>query len=159
MASRFHAKSWVWSNGAVQDSQDPDRIDKLRSIPLFAELSDDALRLVLDHATEFETEPGHTLVQPNQAGAGLFVIEEGTVEVVLPNRRVELGPGEFFGELALLAEDAVHTARVRAASNLKCLALARDRFDGLLASEPSIAVSMLRVLARRLAADAASAKN
>ena len=135
-------------------SADPDRIERLRSIPLFADLSDDSLRRVLAHATEFETSPGHTLVQPNQAGSGLFVIEEGSVEVVLPNRRIELGPGEFFGELALLADDAVHVARVRANSDLKCLAVGREDFDQLLASEPSLAVSMLRVLARRLAADA-----
>ena len=135
-------------------SADPDRIERLRSIPLFAELPEEALRRVLEHATEFETSPGHTLVQPNQAGSGLFVIEEGTVEVELPNRKIELGPGEFFGELALLADDAVHVARVRAGSNLKCLAVAREDFDRLLASEPSLAVSMLRVLARRLAADA-----
>jgi CRP-like cAMP-binding protein len=138
----------------VNASADAGRIDRLRSIPLFAGLSDDALRLVLDHATEFECKPGHTLVQPNHPGAGLFVIEEGAVDVELPNRKIQLGPGEFFGELALLAENAVHVGRVRAATETRCLAVARDDFDRLLASEPSVAVSMLKALASRLAADA-----
>jgi CRP-like cAMP-binding protein len=146
----------VWWNCPVHASDDVGRIERLRSIPLFAGLPDDALERVLEHSTEFECKPGHTLVQPNHPGAGLFVIEEGTVDVELPNRKIELGPGEFFGELALLAEDAVHVARVRAATEVRCLAVARDDFDGLLESEPSIAVSMLKVLARRLAADAAS---
>lgn len=141
----------MWWNVAVPASPDAERIDKLRAIPLFAELSDDVLTRVLEHATEFETSPGHTLIQPNQAGAGLFVIEEGTVDVELPHKKIQLGPGEFFGELALLAEDATHVARVRAGTDLKCLAVARDDFDRLLSAEPSIAVSMLRVLARRLA--------
>jgi voltage-gated potassium channel len=128
-----------------------ERVDKLRSVPLFAGLSEASLERILDHATEFEAAPGHVLVQPNQPGSGLFVIEEGTVTVELRDKKLELGEGEFFGELALLDDSVVHTGRVCAASPLKGLAINRDDFAELLETEPTIGQSMLRVLAKRLA--------
>lgn len=129
------------------------RLDYLRNIPLFAELSDAALERILQGATEFDAHHGHVLIQPNQPGAGLFVIEEGTATVELKDRKIELGPGEFFGELALLDERATHTGRVCASSDrLRCLAIARDDFEELLESEPKLATAMLKALAHRLAA-------
>lgn len=118
---------------------------------MFEQLGDDSLQEVLRCAAEFEVQAGHVLVQPNQAGSGLFVIEEGSVTVDLPGRKTELGPGEFFGELALLREDQTHTARVSASSPLRCLAIQREEFDRLLDKEPAIAVAMLKTLAKRLA--------
>jgi CRP-like cAMP-binding protein len=126
-------------------------LENLRKVPLFAGLSEDALGRIAEVSTEFEASPEHVLVQPQQAGAGLFVIEEGSVTVELPGRKLELGPGEFFGELALLREDETHTARVYAVSPCRLLAIRRDDFDGLLEEEPHLAVSMLKVLAERLA--------
>jgi voltage-gated potassium channel len=90
------------------------------------------------------------LIQPDQAGTGLFVIEDGTVVVERPNETVELGAGEFIGELALLFDGAVHSVRVRAATPVRFLALAREDFTALVESEPQVALAMLRVLARRL---------
>jgi len=128
-----------------------DLLTRLRSVPLFADLGDESLKLVADHVAEFEARRGHLLAQPGQPGAGLFILLDGKVRVELHSRTVELGPGEFFGELALLDEEAVHTGRVVSDSDIRCLALSRDDFDELLQSEPTIAVAMLRVLARRLA--------
>ena len=127
------------------------RLERLRTIPLFAGLNDDMLKDVLAHSTEFEAAEGHVLAERNQPGAGLFVIEEGRVTVDLANYDRELGPGEFFGELALLLEDERHTARVCAATPLRALAIRRDDFDTLLENEPKIAAAMLRTLAKRLA--------
>jgi voltage-gated potassium channel len=73
------------------------------------------------------------------------------VEVELPGKKIELGPGEFFGELALLDEKATHMARVSASSSLRCLALGRDDFLELLETQPRLAIAMLKVVARRLA--------
>jgi CRP-like cAMP-binding protein len=131
----------------IEDS----RLEKLRAIPLFEHLNDDALREVLAHSTEFEAEAEHVLVQPNQPGTGLFILEEGTVTVDLKGKTKELKPGEFFGELALLRQNQTHTARVCAATPVKCLAIRRDDFDKLLEKEPSIAVAMLKTVAKRLA--------
>jgi CRP-like cAMP-binding protein len=62
-----------------------------------------------------------------------------------------IGPGEFVGELALLT-DMPRLARVRAATPVRALAINRSAFAALLEEEPRIAVVMLPVLARRLAA-------
>ena len=136
---------------AMTENSSSERIDNLRKVPLFAGLSDDALERIVSKGTEFETSQGHVLVAPRQAGAGLFVIEDGSVTVELPGRKLELGPGEFFGELALLREDQTHTARVCTSSPCRLLAISRDDFDALLEGEPTLAVTMLKALATRLA--------
>jgi CRP-like cAMP-binding protein len=132
------------------DSTEVERLERLRAIPLFDHLSDGSLRSVLECVNEFEAPRGQVLVQPAEAGAGLFIVEEGTVIVELRDRQVELGEGQFFGELSLLTE-AGHIARVRAKTPVRCLALRRDEFDRLLESEPSMAMAMLKALARRMA--------
>jgi CRP-like cAMP-binding protein len=126
-------------------------IERLRAVPLFAEVSDDALEHVAALVTEFEAEAGHVLVQLGASGSGMFVLEQGEVVVELPGHPVELGPGEFFGELAILADGVARTARVRAKTDVRCLAINRMDFAALLEQQPRIAVAMLPVLARRLA--------
>jgi len=125
-------------------------MDRLSAIPLFSEVEPESLERVADLVTEFEAPAGHVLVQPGQPGAGMFVLEEGTVSVELPGRTLELGPGEFFGELSILADGIVRTARVRCTSAVRCLAISRSDFARLLPEEPRIALAMLPVLARRL---------
>jgi voltage-gated potassium channel len=133
----------------MPSSDESERLNRLRAIPLFSHLSDASLRGVLECTNEFEAPENHVLVQPNEAGAGLFIIDQGTVVVETSQRKIELGAGEFFGELALLV-DVKHIARVRTKSRVRCVALHRDDFNRLLQSEPTMAVSMLRVVARRL---------
>ena len=134
----------------MADPTEQERVDKLRSVPLFAGLGDEALIQVLAAATEFNAAAGHVLVERNQAGAGLFVIEEGSATVELPGRKVELGPGDFFGELALLRDDEKRQNRVSAASAIKGLAIRRDDFGNLLDKEPTMAIAMLKTLAQRV---------
>jgi CRP-like cAMP-binding protein len=125
--------------------------DRLRQIPLFAELSDDALGRVAALATEIESPAGTVLALADDPGSGMFVIEEGQVIVEGHGGfHSQLGPGEFFGELTLLVPDAHRVARVRAATDVRCLAIRRDDFSALLEVEPALAVGMLPTLARRL---------
>lgn len=82
----------------------------------------------------------------------MFVLEEGTVTVELAGgTTISLHPGELFGELAILAPGVTRTARVQAATPVRCLAIARRDFAAILEAEPEIAVAMLPVLARRIA--------
>jgi CRP-like cAMP-binding protein len=75
---------------------------------------------------------------------------EGTVSVeVRGGFHAELGPGQFFGEVALLVPSG-RVARVRAATRARCLSIPRDNALALLETEPSLALKMLRELARRL---------
>src|SRR5258708_6483061 len=127
------------------------RPERLREIPLFAELPDDSLQALAQIATEIEVPAEQVLIRPFDPGLGMFVVEEGRVVVELHHgREVELGPGEFFGELALLIPEGVRAARVRAETDVRCLAIGREDFAGLLDTEPSIAVAMLPGPARCL---------
>jgi CRP-like cAMP-binding protein len=127
-----------------------DRFEQLRTVPLFAGLSDERLHRVAEAATPFEVERGYVLAERGQPGSGMFVILDGNVEVDVPNHEpLIMGPGEFFGELSLLT-DAPRVARVHAATPVRGLAIGRSVFTDLLHDEPGIAVAMLPVLARRL---------
>jgi len=129
-----------------------ERVERLRSIDLFSGLDHDALGLVASLASEVETPAGAVLVEPKQAGSGMFAITEGRATAELRGGSTRrLGPGDCFGELALLTSEGMRTARVRAETELRCLAIAREDFRELLEREPRIALSLLEVLAARLA--------
>jgi len=135
----------------VAKATSADRITHLRAIPLFAVLSDESLGRIAEAMTEFEAAPGQVLIQQDQPGSGLLVVREGTVVVERPGRStIELGPGEFLGELALLTPEGTHTARVRAKAAAVLLAMGRADFARLIQEEPKIATAMLSGLAARL---------
>ncbi|MCA1838883.1 MAG: Crp/Fnr family transcriptional regulator [Actinomycetota bacterium] len=127
-----------------------ERTEVLATMPLFAGLSQRSLQRILKVANEFEAPAGQIMVQPGMPGSGMFVIEEGTVVARTSRREIEIGPGECFGELALLT-DRVRTARVQAKTAVTCLAISRSDFIKLLETEPKIAVHLLEILAGRLA--------
>lgn len=125
-------------------------VEKLSSVPLFGSLDPAELEAISALVIPFDAPSGHVLVQPGQVGAGLFLIDEGTVTLSVHDRNLELGPGEFFGELALLDDRAVRTARVRAKTAVNGYCITRDDFKALIDRDPTIAVYMLKVLAHRL---------
>jgi CRP-like cAMP-binding protein len=129
---------------------DPALAERLSSVPLFAELDHDHLRSVAALVEEFDVPAGHVLVQPGLAGAGMFLVEEGTATLSIRNREIELGPGEVIGELALLSGAGVHTTRVRTVSPVSGYCISRDAFDQLIHDEPKIAIALLKVVAARL---------
>jgi len=90
------------------------------------------------------------LTRADDPGAGMFVVEEGTVVVEAPGRTIELGPGEVFGELSLLVPESRRVARVRATAPVRCIVIDRGAFDELLDQEPAFARALLHVVARRL---------
>jgi CRP-like cAMP-binding protein len=130
-------------------------VEALRRVSLFVGLDDEALAAIADAANEVEAPPGRPLTQPGTAGTGMFFIVEGTAVVETKHGDVELGPGQFFGELALLKPDAIRTARVRAATPLRCLALDRASFRTLVATKPDVAAALIEVALGRLAENAA----
>jgi voltage-gated potassium channel len=128
-----------------------DYLADIRRVPIFSALGDAELTQIAALASEFEAPKGQVLVEHGQPGTGVFIIEDGEVRVDRPNsKHVDLGPGAFFGELAVLAE-VPRTARVSALTDLRCLAISRNDLVELLEREPAVAVSMLREVARRLA--------
>lgn len=129
---------------------DPQLVEKLAAIPMFAALDADHITAVCGVVLPFDAPAGHVLVQPGLVGSGLFLIDEGTVTLTVHDKELELGPGEFFGELALLDERAVRTTRVRVKTPVRGYVIDRDHFTKLLEAEPKIALAMLKVLAHRL---------
>jgi CRP/FNR family cyclic AMP-dependent transcriptional regulator len=129
-----------------------ERVERLRTIDLFSRLDHEALALVASLASELDVPAGLVLAEPKQPGSGMFAITEGRATAELRGGSTrELGPGDCFGELALVTPEGTRTARVRAETDLRCLAIAREDFRELLEREPRIALSMLEVLAARLA--------
>jgi CRP-like cAMP-binding protein len=128
-----------------------ERAGKLCQISLFRDLDEAALKRIAALMTEFECPAGMVMMQADQPGAGLLLLEEGTVVVSTRNAEIELGPGECVGELALLDERGTHAARVRAMSDIRGFAIDRQHFTEMLGAEPQVALAMLRVVAHRLA--------
>jgi CRP-like cAMP-binding protein len=125
--------------------------EELREAPLFAGASDAALERLVSTAGELVSEPGQVLALHGDPGSGMFVILEGTVSVEWRGGRVELGPGDFFGELSLLAPGGTRNARVRALTRVHCVAIARDDALHAIETEPTVALAMLKEIARRFA--------
>jgi CRP-like cAMP-binding protein len=124
--------------------------DEIRGLRPFAGMSDVGVERVASRGAELEAAAGQVLALAGDPGTGMFVVLEGTVSVELPSGARALGPGEVVGELALLVPEAGRVARVRAATPVRCLSLARSDFEALVESEPSFALALLRELARRL---------
>jgi CRP-like cAMP-binding protein len=113
--------------------------DRLRTVPLFADLDDAQLDRLAAATTEFEAPAGQALIERGRPGSGMFVLEEGKAVVEAPEGTREIGPGDVFGERSLLGEDIERTARVRARTDVRCLAIARPEIERLLAEDPRLA--------------------
>jgi CRP-like cAMP-binding protein len=125
--------------------------DEVRAVPLFEGLSPAGLERVAARAGELACEPGQILALPGDPGSGMYVVLDGTVSVEMRGGwHTELGPGNFFGEIALLVPESGRVARVRAATTVRCLSLPREDFLALVENEPSFALKMLHELAKRL---------
>jgi CRP/FNR family cyclic AMP-dependent transcriptional regulator len=138
--------------GGMSPNDQARRVAALRNASIFADLEDPFVHRLAEAMAEVELRAGHILIEPGQVGAGLFVIEEGTVHVQPRGAdAVTLGPGEVVGELALLTREGTRTARVQATTDVRCLALDRSSFHRALEEEPRLAIALLQTAVERLA--------
>ena len=121
--------------------------DRLRALPLFADVDDAHLERLAAATSEFQAPAGQALIERGRTGSGMFVLEEGQAIVEAPEGTRQLGPGDIFGERALLGEDLERTARVRAQTNVRCLAIARPEIERLLAEDPRVAQRLAQLSA------------
>src|SRR5690349_18783577 len=126
-------------------------VDSLRSATLFAGFSHDVLERIAGRFNEVEVPPNQVLIEPRTAGAGLFVICDGTVEVEAHDLRRDLGPGEVVGEISLVEDDHTRRARVVTKTPVRLLALSRTDFDELASAEPELDAAVRDLAHRRLA--------
>jgi CRP/FNR family cyclic AMP-dependent transcriptional regulator len=125
-------------------------IDHLAQVPLFSACSKKDLQLVAKRAEDVKVDAGKLLVSEGDTGTEFFVIVDGNATVSKHGRKVaELGPGGFFGELALL-ERAPRNATVKAETPMELVVLGQREFAGIIDDVPEFAHKLLAGLARRL---------
>jgi CRP-like cAMP-binding protein len=125
-------------------------LDSLRQSPLFASLGDANLELLAPYFSEVELPSNHVLIQPRSAGAGLFLICDGTVVVEAYELERELGPGEIVGEISLLADHGTRSARVTAKTPVRALALRRPDFEQVLREIPELGAALQKLAEQRV---------
>jgi len=132
--------------------------DVLGEIPLFAGLSKRHLNRIASVAKTRRYARYTAIVRAGERGEAFYVILDGTVLVKPPGKRsVKLGPGDWFGEMALL-DGAPRTANVEAQTEVFVMLLGRSAFRKTVEAEPKIAVALLSTLAQRLRASERSAR-
>ena len=126
-------------------------IDHLTRVPLFSACSRDELRRLARRTTDIPVAEGHVLVKEGDRGQEFFVIVDGRATVSRRGRKVgKLGPGDFFGELALLIR-ADRNATVTALTPMEAIVLSRGEFDAALAEAPRMTRKIMAGMAQRLA--------
>jgi CRP-like cAMP-binding protein len=126
--------------------------ETIAKIPLFADLEKRELERVADSFKERRYGAGETIATEGKSGAGFFVIGEGTAVVTVQgDERTTLGPGDYFGEIALIDEGA-RTATLTAESDMTCYGMTFWEFRPIVESDARIAWKLLQALARKLRA-------
>lgn len=128
-----------------------DAIQMLKSVPLFADLSDREIADIAAHGKEVRFEPGRNIVTAGESGVGFHLILDGEATVDAGARSGKLGPGDYFGEMALL-DRGPRSATITAATEVRTLSLISWDFLALLERSPSIATKLLVKLSQRLRA-------
>ncbi len=125
-------------------------VDHLARVPLFSACSNKDLRLVAKRAEDLKVDAGKQLVTEGDTGTEFFVIVDGNATVKRHGQKVaEIGPGDFFGDLALL-DRAPRNATITADTTMELLVLGQREFAGLIDDVPEFAHKLLAGLARRL---------
>jgi CRP-like cAMP-binding protein len=128
-------------------------VELLQRVPLFADFDRGDLERLSRSFKERTFEAGSHVVDEGKTGAGFFVIESGEASVSVhgDERAAKLGPGDYFGEIALIDEGA-RSATVTADSELRCYGLTSWEFRPLVEGNAGIAWKLLETMAKRLRA-------
>jgi CRP-like cAMP-binding protein len=123
---------------------------RLGSIPLFASLSHEERRRIAHWADEIDVAPGDAIVTEGKLGFEFFAIERGSAEVTQEGKRLSaLGPGDFFGEIALV-ETERRTATVTATSPMLLIVITRENFQSMAREMPEVATTIAQAIRERL---------
>jgi len=127
------------------------KIDLIKTVPLFADCSKKELAEIASIADEIDLPEGKVLIREGATGYEFFVLVEGTVDVSQSGQKVRsMGPGDFFGEIALVAKTP-RSATVEATSPVSALVIEARSFRALLEHSPQIQLRVLQSLAERVA--------
>jgi CRP/FNR family transcriptional regulator, cyclic AMP receptor protein len=128
------------------------KIRLLSGVALFSPCRKHELKRIAALVDEIEAPKGKTLAREGDYGAEFFVVVEGTAIAKRRGRKVgTIGPGSFFGELALL-DQGPRAATVTAETDMHLLVLTSRAFSSLVDDVPSVSRRILRGMAERLRA-------
>jgi CRP/FNR family transcriptional regulator, cyclic AMP receptor protein len=123
-------------------------VDLLRRVPIFSDLDKKELERIAASMKQRTFNAGDKVTSEGQTGVGFFVIEEGEATVTVGgDERRRLGPGDYFGEVALLNETA-RTATITAETDLRCYGLTSWEFRPLVETHGSIAWKLLQAMSK-----------
>ncbi len=121
--------------------------DQLRKVTLFSGLDEKEAKKLAPLFKEREYSAGDVMAEEGKHGVGFFVIESGTAKVTVHgDERTTLGPGSYFGEVALI-DDGARTATVTATSDVKAHVLVAWDFRPLVKGDPDLAWGLLQGVA------------
>jgi CRP-like cAMP-binding protein len=119
-------------------------------VPLFAGFPKKDLQKLAKRLTARRFPEGHSVTVQGESGIGFFIIEEGTATVEVEGEVVRtLGPGDYFGEVALI-DSGPRSATVTATSDLRCRGLTAWEFRPFVTEHPEVAWELLQYLVERL---------
>jgi CRP/FNR family cyclic AMP-dependent transcriptional regulator len=125
-------------------------VDTLRKVPLFADLDDKELKQIASSMRERRYSAGDTMTSEGSGGAGFFVVEEGQADVnVGGETKGSIGPGDYFGEIALINESP-RTATLTAKTDMVCYGMTPWDFRPLVESNSAIAWKLLTAMAEKM---------
>lgn len=126
-------------------------LDHLAHVPMFSACSKKELSLVARLGAVRQVDAGEQLTTQGRPGSELFVVIGGKADVDRGGTSIAtLGPGDFFGELALFDARGVRNATVIATTPMSVLVVSRHDFDRLLEEAPSLTRKLLTGMARRI---------
>jgi CRP-like cAMP-binding protein len=129
---------------------DHDVTSKLAKVPIFSGCSKRELAIIARASKEVSHRADTVVAREGERGIGLFLIDQGECRVSIGGKtKARLGPGDFFGEVALL-DGGPRTATVTATTDVKLVGITGWVFRGLLMEHPSIALKTLEAVAGRL---------
>ncbi len=125
--------------------------DDLREVPLLAGLSGRDRKKLAGNLHERTFSAGHKIAEEGRLGVGFFMILDGTATVsIAGEERGTLGPGDMFGELALIDQASDRMATVVAASELHCACMTAWEFRPFVLEHPDVSWQLLETLAERV---------
>lgn len=131
------------------DDRESAELEALRRVPFFEDLTPEDLARIAKIGQRRRFDAGSAIVTKDEAGGGLFVILQGSARVETGGTVHTLGPGTFFGEMALLARKP-RSATVTAVEPVEALMLEAMYFRPFLIKNPSVAVTILEGVVDRL---------
>jgi CRP-like cAMP-binding protein len=124
--------------------------DTLKKVPLFADLDGRELQQIASSMRERRFRAGDTVTQEGAGGVGFFVVQEGEAEVnVGGETKGVVGPGDYFGEIALINESP-RTATLTARTDMLCYGMTPWDFRPLVESNSAIAWKLLTAMAEKM---------